>query len=310
MQDSLHHLDCSEERTSLSRIIDTEEKGELMCLIEGENTLALQNDVRALLSVGGTHGKLTCREPRQLMRGLAELSTYYYEFSWAENISEQVGLDIYQPKENARSGGLSNAVIDGASSARRFAAGISGVMGVDLAVDGKLDLLPNFVNSLKAALPARAAKKAAEERLSSATTRFASKKAGKAVATATAAAEEATAAAMYAGATLAAFSVVLMAGEAVSVIRELNRMQRNDFLSAKMALDRVYSDLKNDELKAYDAYMGRIRDRIEDNLVAQSGEGKKTMALYNARNAVNHALDLLGKMSDKYRSVYGLEAAF
>ena len=313
LQDSLHYLDCSSERserTSLSRIIDTEEKGEALCLVEGENTLALQNDIRSLLSGGDTRNALACKEPRQLMRGLAELSTYYYEFSWDENISEEIGLDVYKPTDAAQPGGLSTAVFEGASSARRFAAGISGVMGVDLAVDGKLDLVPKFVDSLKTALPARAAKKAAEQKLASAATKSAIKRAGKEAAKATAAAAEATTAAVLAGTALAAFGAVLMAGEAVSVIRELNRMQRDDFLSAKMALDRVYANLQMDELKAYDAYMDRIRDRIDDNLVALSGEGKKTIALFNAKNAVDHALDMLDKMSDKYRSAYGMEAAF
>ena len=88
-------------------------------------------------------------------------------------------------------------------------------------------------------------------------------------------------------------------------------MQREDFQSARLAVNRVYDDLKIDALKKFDTYMERIRDRIEDNLTELSGDGKKVIIEYNAQVEVNNALNLLDKISERHTGdVYGMESFF
>lgn len=58
-------------------------------------------------------------------------------------------------------------------------------------------------------------------------------------------------------------------------MKDLNRMQREDFQSARLAVNGVYDDLKIYALRRFDIYMEKIRDRIEDNLTELSGDGKK-----------------------------------
>ena len=109
----------------------------------------------------------------------------------------------------------------------------------------------------------------------------------------------------------AAAIAIIGAGAASVVMKDLNRMQREDFQSACLAVNGIYDDLKQDALKKYDTYMERIRDRIEDNLVELSGDGKKVIVEHNAKVEINNALDLLDIISDKYAGdLYGVESAF
>ena len=109
----------------------------------------------------------------------------------------------------------------------------------------------------------------------------------------------------------AAAIAIIGAGAASVVMKDLNRMQREDFQSARLAVNGIYDDLKQDALKKYDTYMERIRDRIEDNLVELSGDGKKVIVEHNAKVEINNALDLLDIISDKYAGdLYGVESAF
>lgn len=109
----------------------------------------------------------------------------------------------------------------------------------------------------------------------------------------------------------AAAIAIIGAGAASVVMKDLNRMQREDFQSARLAVNRVYDDLKIDALKKFDTYMERIRDRIEDNLTELSGDGKKVIIEYNAQVEVNNALNLLDKISERHTGdVYGMESFF
>lgn len=109
----------------------------------------------------------------------------------------------------------------------------------------------------------------------------------------------------------AAAIAIIGAGAASVVMKDINRMQREDFLSARLAVNGVYDNLKICALRSFDIYMGRIRDRIEDNLTELSGDGKKVIVEHNAKIEVNNALDLLDKISDRHAGdVYGVESAF
>lgn len=104
---------------------------------------------------------------------------------------------------------------------------------------------------------------------------------------------------------------IIGAGAASVVMKDLNRMQREDFQSARLAVNGVYDDLKIYALRRFDIYMEKIRDRIEDNLTELSGDGKKVIVEHNAKVEVNNALNLLDKISDRHTGdVYGVESAF
>lgn len=109
----------------------------------------------------------------------------------------------------------------------------------------------------------------------------------------------------------AAAIAIIGAGAASVVMKDLNRMQREDFLSARLAVNGVYDDLKIDALKKFDTYMEKLRDRIEDNLAELSGDGKKVIVEYNAKVEIYNALNLLDKISERHAGdLYGVESAF
>ena len=94
-------------------------------------------------------------------------------------------------------------------------------------------------------------------------------------------------------------------------MKDINEMQREDFLSARMAVNGIYDDLKVDALSKYDFYMERIRDRIEDNLLELGRDGYTVMIEHNAKVEVNNALNLLEKISNRHiEDLYGVESAF
>lgn len=97
---------------------------------------------------------------------------------------------------------------------------------------------------------------------------------------------------------------------AISVVwKDLNRMQRDDFISARNAADSVYDNTKEYALKKYDDYISKVRDRIEDNITELSGDGKKIMEEHNAKIVINNVLNRLDKILDKYvGDLYGMES--
>ncbi len=109
-----------------------------------------------------------------------------------------------------------------------------------------------------------------------------------------------------------AVAIAIIGAGATSVImKDLNRMQREDFQSARLAVNCIYDDLKIDALRKFDKYMLKIRDRIEDNLTELRGEGKKVIVEHNTKIEIKNALNLLDKISKKHAGdVYGMESAF
>lgn len=104
---------------------------------------------------------------------------------------------------------------------------------------------------------------------------------------------------------------IVGAGATSVVLKDINRMQREDFYSAKLAIHSVYDNLKEKVLESYDADMEKVRDIMEDNLTSLSRDGKIIKSLYNAKVEVNNLLDLLDDISGRYAGdVYGLESAF
>lgn len=109
----------------------------------------------------------------------------------------------------------------------------------------------------------------------------------------------------------AAAIAIIGAGATSVIMKDVNRMQREDFQSAKLTINSIYDNFKINILETYDIYMGRIRDRIEDNISEFSREHQKEIIEYNAKVEINNTLNLLDKISEEYaENVYGLESAF
>lgn len=266
LQRSLSALDQPEDRTDMSRLIDTKkEDDKTLLLTEGEKTQAMAGDICNLLADNSqtkVNYTLQSTSPKKLLGAVVEMGTYYYSLESYNEVAESTGLSYYEPSQTQL---VPDKVIDGAKSSKKFVAGMAGMMGIDLIGDGSINMVSQIAASLGVAVPVAGA---------------------------------------------VAISII-GAGATSVVMKDLNRMQREDFQSARLAVNGIYDGLKIDALKKFDTYMERIRDRIEDNLTELSGDGKKVIVEYNAKVEVNNALNLLDKISERYTGdVYGVESAF
>lgn len=266
LQRSLIALDQPEDRTDMSRLIDTKkEDGKTLLLTDGEKTQAMAGDICNLLADNSqtkVNYTLQSTSPKKVLGAVAEIGTYYYSLESYNEVAESTGLSYYEPSQTQL---VPDKVIDGAKSSKKFVAGMAGMMGIDLIGDGSINMVSQIAASLGVVAPVAGA----------------------------------------------AAIAIIGAGAASVVMKDLNRMQREDFQSARLAVNGVYDDLKIDALKKFDTYMERLRDRIEDNLAELSGDGKKVIVEYNAKVEINNALNLLDKISERHAGdVYGVESAF
>lgn len=266
LQRSLIALDQPEDRTDMSRLIDTKkEDGKTLLLTDGEKTQAMAGDICNLLADNSqtkVNYTLQSTSPKKVLGAVAEIGTYYYSLESYNEVAESTGLSYYEPSQTQL---VPDKVIDGAKSSKKFVAGMAGMMGIDLIGDGSINMVSQIAASLGVAAPVAGA----------------------------------------------AAIAIIGAGAASVVMKDLNRMQREDFQSARRAVNGVYDNLKIDALKKFDTYMERLRDRIEDNLTELSGDGKKVIVEYNAKVEINNALNLLDKISERHAGdVYGVESAF
>lgn len=266
LQRSLIALDQPEDRTDMSRLIDTKkEDGKTLLLIDCEKTQAMAGDICNLLADNNqtkVNYTLQSTSPKKVLGAVAEIGTYYYSLESYNEVAESTGLSYYEPSQTQL---VPDKVIDGAKSSKKFVAGMAGMMGIDLIGDGSINMVSQIAASLGVAAPVAGA----------------------------------------------AAIAIIGAGAASVVMKDLNRIQREDFQSARLAVNGIYDDLKIDALKKFDTYMERLRDRIEDNLTELSGDGKKVIVEYNTKVEINNALNLLDKISERHAGdVYGVESAF
>lgn len=98
----------------------------------------------------------------------------------------------------------------------------------------------------------------------------------------------------------AAAIVVVGAGAATAVMKDINRMQRADVESANMVVTEIYDNIQRKALECFDVFANDVRERIEDNL-AELGGGRKIIAAnYNAKVEVNNLMDLLSEITEEY----------
>ena len=102
-------------------------------------------------------------------------------------------------------------------------------------------------------------------------------------------------------ASLAAF-VLMGAGVVVAVKKDLNRMQRADFDSARMVVCDIYDNIQREALERFDIFTNEVRERIEDNLADLGGDRRVIMTNYNAKVEVNFLLDWLNDILKDYLS--------
>ena len=108
-----------------------------------------------------------------------------------------------------------------------------------------------------------------------------------------------------------AATAIIGVGATTVIARDINKMQRDDFNSARMTVNGVYEDLKYQALQQYDNYMEKVRDRLEENLDELDGGTKKVVVEHNIKMKINYALDILDKISERYtEETYGLGTFF
>lgn len=98
----------------------------------------------------------------------------------------------------------------------------------------------------------------------------------------------------------AAAVLIVGAGGASAVMKDINRMQRTDFESARMVVVEIYDNIQREALERFDIFSNQVRDRIEDNLADLGGGRKTIVANYNAKVEVNILMDLLSEITEEY----------
>lgn len=155
LKDSLTGLDQPEQQTSLYYLMssDVEKTDKGRKLVCGEVSRSMVNDICVLLSdprEGPADASLQCRDPKRLMRSMAEISTYYFSLNSYESVAEKAGLATYEP---AKIDMVQEHVIEGAGASKKFVAGMAGIMGVDLLGDGAINMVSQIAGSLGVAVP-------------------------------------------------------------------------------------------------------------------------------------------------------------
>ncbi len=265
LKNSLEMLDHSIDRTEISRLVDRERENNRVLLPDGDKSQALRGDICSLLadhSQSQPDYMIQSKNPKNIMKAIVEIGTYYFSLISYDMAAEHAGLGYYEPADTQLNSGK---ILEGMKSSQKFIAGIAGMMGIDLIGDNTINMVSQIAESLGVAAP-------------------------------------------VAGAATVA---IIGAGAASAIMKDLNRMQREDFRSACLVVDSIYDNMKIDALNKYDAYMEKIRDRIEDNLTEISGDTKKVFVEHNAKVQINNALSLLNRIQERYMGdVYGLGSAF
>ncbi len=136
-------------------LIDTEENDQgKQELVAGKNLQAMTEDVTALIQERQKDAKsveLQCENPKKLMGALAEFGTYYFGIESYNNLAEKTQIEnYYQPSFTALNPDI---IIEGGKSSKHFAAGMLGIMGIDILGDGSLNMISQVAAEFGVALP-------------------------------------------------------------------------------------------------------------------------------------------------------------
>lgn len=264
LERTLKEYEDAGKRSCLHRLIGSQEtwEGRLQLLVDDEKTLAMANDIRALLQDHSEHHEIPTLQStyyKKVFGAIVEIGAYYFSLVSCDRIADRVQLTGYEPQFFSSL----DKILQGAESSKKFAVGMAGLMGLDLLGDGSLNFIAQIAEQVGMAVP-------------------------------------------VAGVVAAG---IIGTGAAVAMMRDINRMQRNDFRSERQVLISIYENLKKDILDRFDSYMAQIRDRIEDNITVLSGDGQKVLVEHNAKIVIYNMLNLLKEMQERVRDDrYGIES--
>lgn len=95
-------------------------------------------------------------------------------------------------------------------------------------------------------------------------------------------------------------------GAATALTRDVNRLKRADYESARMMINCVYDHIQQDALDQFDSYVQRVRKTMETNIESRKTSGRKMVAIYNANTEIKNLYNLLDSIRDKNQR--GLES--
>lgn len=103
---------------------------------------------------------------------------------------------------------------------------------------------------------------------------------------------------------------MVVAGGAVSVIKDYNQMKHADYNAGKTVIADIYERLENDCLNQYDESMGLIRERIENYLIETEGSNRSMLNRRNALFTINNIRNVLDEIWDDLSDdLYAFERA-
>lgn len=94
--------------------------------------------------------------------------------------------------------------------------------------------------------------------------------------------------------------LIVGAGAAAAVMKDINRMQRADLESARMTVNGIYDSIQQEALERFDIFTGMVRERIEENLADLGRTNQRMVTYYNAKVEVNNLLDILDNITRDY----------
>lgn len=237
-------------KNEISRLIKVEDNSGFKQIIpDDELSKSTIKDVCTLLSTDGTPQCLVSNNQKRVVEAIAETMLYYYGIVTYESIADKIqGIEPYNPDQMKYLNGQN--FDDGCACAKKFTAGLAGVMGVDLVGDGSINFVSQIATSMGISTPVVGA----------------------------------------------AAVVLVTAGTAVSVWRDIVKMQRDQLTDAQNTVFSIYAGIKEDILKRLDNYAERVKDNIVRNLEELSSKKKMITNEYNVRLHVDRALDLIEKL--------------
>lgn len=95
------------------------------------------------------------------------------------------------------------------------------------------------------------------------------------------------------------FAAILVIGGSVVVIRDINKMNCDDYKASLAALNRIYTELEAKTLSFFDDYMDKIKERIRETLYTINGSQAFATAEYNAKVEITNAIGIINTISER-----------
>lgn len=93
----------------------------------------------------------------------------------------------------------------------------------------------------------------------------------------------------------------LVISSSITISRDINTMNFNDYKIKTNAIYRIYDELTQDALSTYDDFMHKIRTRISSNLRKLDGNGLNAIYIHNARAEITNAINIIDTVIERCR---------